>query len=298
MSTKSIAILTPYFGHWPEWFDLYLESCRHNPDIDWIFISDCTAPSNAPSNTKFIHTSFDDYKSLVSEKLDINFNPSSAYKLCDLRPTFGLIHSDLIKDYDFWGYGDVDVIYGDIRHFYTDAILSKHTTLSTHWNKASGHLFLLKNTAIFHNAFRKIPNWKGIIEDPKHHGIDESKFSKVFLRHKKYPAWLRKIYGLIDPLQRHAYFSEQYSTILSPQPWFDGQWQHPEEWTWKDGKLHNSTDSREFMYLHFMNWKSNVWLDKSRGDTAAWESLSRLNHAPTGAAGKGFSINRTGFHSL
>jgi len=298
MSTKSIAILTPYFGHWPEWFDLYLESCRHNPDIDWVFISDCTAPSNAPPNTTFIHTSFDDYKSLVSEKLDINFNPSSAYKLCDLKPAYGYIHQELLRAYDFWGFGDIDVIYGDIRHFYTEKLLAKHHSFSSHWDRVSGHLFLMKNTAIFREAFKKIPAWQQLLEGQKHHGIDESKFSKVFLRHKKHPAWLRKIYGLINPLQRHAYFSEQYSTILSPQPWFDGQWQHPEEWTWKDGKLHNSTDNREFMYLHFMNWKSNAWLDASRAETAAWEDLSTLNHVPTGTSAKGFSINRTGFHPL
>jgi len=295
---KSIAILTPYFGQWPEWFDLYLESCCSNSSVNWIFISDCVGPNNAPDNTQFIHTSFGDYKKLVSEKLGINFNPSSAYKLCDLKPAYGYIHQELLSSYDFWGFGDIDVIYGDIRQFYTDELLSKYNSLSSHWDRVSGHLFLMKNTSIFREAFKQIPAWKQLLEDQKHHGIDESKFSKVFLRHKKYPAWLRKIYGVTDPRQRHAYFAEQYSTILSPQPWFDGQWQHPEEWVWKNGKLHNSTDSREFMYLHFMNWKSNTWLDKSRGKTAAWEDLSTLNHVPTGSAGKGFTINRTGFHPL
>ncbi|MEY8239675.1 MAG: hypothetical protein RPT25_04970 [Cycloclasticus sp.] len=295
---KSIAILTPYFGQWPEWFDLYLESCRSNSSVNWIFISDCAAPNNAPDNTQFIHTSFDDYKSLVSEKLGIKFNPSSAYKLCDLKPAYGYIHQELLRTYDFWGFGDIDVIYGDIRQFYTDELLSKFHSLSSHWDRVSGHLFLMKNSAIFREAFKKIPNWQQLLEDQKHHGIDESKFSKVFLRHKKYPAWLRKIYGLTDPLQRHAYFAEQYSTILSPQAWFDGQWLHPEEWIWKAGKLHNSTDNREFMYLHFMNWKSNAWLDKSRGETAAWEGLNTLNHVAIGSASEGFSINRTGFHPL
>jgi len=295
---KSIAILVPYFGKWPEWFNLYLESCRSNNSINWIFISDCKVPSKAPKNTQFIYSSFTSYKKLVSKKLNIKFNPTSAYKLCDLKPAYGYIHEEQLSAYDFWGFGDIDVIYGDIRKFYNDDLLSKHHSLSTHWDRVSGHLFLMKNTAAFRNAFKNIPHWKTLIEDNGHHGIDESKFSKIFLRHKKYPAWLRKIYGLSDPLQRHAYFAEQYSTILSPQPWVDGQWQHPEEWVWKDGKLHNSTDSREFMYLHFMNWKSNTWLDKSRGETAAWDNLTTLDHVPTGSEGNGFRISRTGFHPL
>jgi len=295
---KSIAILIPYFGQWPEWFNLYLESCRSNSRVNWIFISDCAAPDNAPDNTQFIHTSFGDYKKLVSENLGIKFNPSSAYKLCDLKPAYGYIHQELLSSYDFWGFGDIDIIYGDIRQFYTDELLSKYNSLSSHWDRVSGHLFLMKNTATLREAFKQIPNWQKLLEDKEHHGIDESKFSKVFLRHKKHPAWLRKIYALTKPLQRHAYFAEQYSTILSPQPWIDGQWEHPEEWVWEKGKLHNSTDSREFMYLHFMNWKSNIWLDKSRGETAAWEVLKELNHIPLGLENQGFIINRLGFHQL
>jgi len=295
---KSIAILTPYFGQWPAWFDLYLESCRSNSSINWIFISDCPAPNNSPSNTQFIHCSFDEYKSLVSKKLGIKFNPSSAYKLCDLKPAYGYIHQELLSTYDFWGFGDIDVIYGDIRNFYNETLLAKYNTLSTHCDRVSGHLFLMRNTATFREAFKQIPAWQQLLEDPQHQGIDESKFSKVFLRHKKYPAWLRRLYGLNKPLQRHAYFKEQHSTILSPQPWLDGQWKHPEEWIWKDGKLHNSTDKREFMYLHLMNWKSSTWLDKSRGDSAAWENLSTLNHVATELAANGFKINRTGFHPL
>lgn len=295
---KSIAILIPYFGRWPEWFDLYLESCRKNPTVHWFFFTDCEIPKHPPENTTFIGTSFNNYTALVSERLDISFQPTSAYKLCDLKPAYGFIHSEYIKDFDFWGFGDIDVIYGDIRHFYTDTILTKNNTLSTHWDRVSGHLFLLKNTPLFLEAFKKIPHWQTLLEDPNHHGIDESKFSKVFLRHKKYPAWLRNIYRLKDPYQRRAYFKEQYSTILSPNPWCDGNKEHPEEWTWKDGKLHNSQDDREFMYLHFMNWKSSVWLDRSRGETAAWENLTSLNHVATELVPNGFKINRTGFHPL
>ncbi|WP_420882928.1 DUF6625 family protein [Zooshikella ganghwensis] len=41
MSLKTIAIIIPYFGQWPEWIDLYIESCKHNPSIDWLLFSDC-----------------------------------------------------------------------------------------------------------------------------------------------------------------------------------------------------------------------------------------------------------------
>ncbi|MFT5760870.1 MAG: hypothetical protein ACI9LM_005658 [Alteromonadaceae bacterium] len=299
MRQRSIAIIIPYFGQWPEWFNLYLESCSHNPSVNWYFITDCQIPENRPNNTIFISSTFEEYKQLVSKKLTISFNPESAYKLCDLKPAYGYIHEDLIREYDFWGFGDIDVIYGDIRHFYTNTLLNSHDTLSTHWDRVSGHFFLLKNTSLFREAFKKIKNWQQLLEDNEHHGIDESKFSKVFLRHKKYPAWLRNIYRLKDPYQRRAYFKEQYSTILSPHPWIDGKWEHPQEWVWKKGKLHNCRDgNREFLYLHFMNWKSNAWLHASRGNKAAWRDIENINHVPNKSTQNGFKIQRSGFNPL
>ena len=75
MSKYSIIKIIPYFGQWPEWIDLYIESCKANSDIDWLFSTDCGEPANRAKNVRYIHTSFTDYKKMVSEKLNINFNP-------------------------------------------------------------------------------------------------------------------------------------------------------------------------------------------------------------------------------
>lgn len=36
---------------------------------------------------------------------------------------------EYIKDYDFWGHCDADLIFGDIRKFVTDDILNKYDRL-------------------------------------------------------------------------------------------------------------------------------------------------------------------------
>lgn len=89
MKTASILKIIPYFGKWPEWIDFYLESCRHNPDINWLFYTDCARPATAPANVQFIEISFEDYKQLISTRLRIDFNPTHPYKLCDLKPAMG-----------------------------------------------------------------------------------------------------------------------------------------------------------------------------------------------------------------
>ena len=41
----------------------------------------------------------------------------SPYKLCDFKPSYGLIFEDYIKDYDYWAHSDPDLIFGNIYKF-------------------------------------------------------------------------------------------------------------------------------------------------------------------------------------
>ena len=62
MTDKSIIIVIPYFGQWPDWIDLLMISCRWNPTVNWLFFTDCGVPSCAPDNVRFIEMSFGDYR--------------------------------------------------------------------------------------------------------------------------------------------------------------------------------------------------------------------------------------------
>ena len=113
--------------------------------------------------------------------------------------------------------------------------------------------------------------------------------------HRKHPQWLKRFYGFFSPFWRHNFFHEQYSTILSPIPWFDGNTEHPQQWRWYQGRLTNSSDkNKEFMYLHFMNWKSSKWLHKQYGVQAAWEGLNQLVHCHNKKP-ESWSITHKGF---
>lgn len=297
MQHQKIIKVIPYFGQWPEWFELYMESCKNNPQINWLFYTDCCEPETKSPNVKFIYISFDEYKRFVSERLSIRFNPSSPYKLCDLKPALGFIHEEDIQDYEFFAIGDIDIIYGQIRRFITDALLEKYDVIGTHNRRLSGHFAIFRNTEMYRQAFRKIPDWQKLMEKDEHLGLDESKFSKLFVRHKNHPLWLRKLWSFSSPYQRRVLFKEQFSTVLSPIQWVDGNSEHPQKWFWKDGHLTNNRDEREFMYLHFMNWKSNRWLPRNlRGSSAAWSSLDKLVQIDIEQARQnGFQISPQGF---
>jgi hypothetical protein len=293
---KKIIFLMPYFGKFPEWFPLYLESCRWNPTIDWLFFTDCPVPKNAPTNVRFVSMSFPEYQQLASQQLGVTFKTESSYAVCNLRPAYGIIHQEYIERYDYFGFGDVDVIYGNLRAFYTDEVLT-YNTLSTHPNSVSGHLCLIKNNEQWLNAFRKIPNWQQRMTQPLIAGVDEAAFTKILRGYRRLPTPLCQLWGIFDTYKRNHLFKERFSTIFSQYPWIDGSYNYPKKWFWHQGQL-TVESGEEMMYLHFMNWKSSRYLLARYGKRAAWESLPQLIDPNLRDLSEGFCISDLGFTPL
>lgn len=258
-----------------------MESCRFNASIHWIFYTDCGALENCPPNVDIKSVTFSQYYLLVSQKLDIDFKPLHPYKLCDIRPAYGLIHENDLSKYDFWGYGDIDLVYGNIRQFLTAERLAAKDVFSTHSTRTSGHFCLIRNCEDLKFAFQKIPKWRQKFAMQQHLAMDEKDFSKLFLRHKNSPRWIKKLAAMMDPWLKRAEFTEAYSTPNARIPWIDGRNDFPKKWIWENGILKNDQNGeREFMYFHFYRWKKN-W-----NDIEMIQIKQRL---------KSFSITESGF---
>lgn len=299
---KSIIIIIDYFGKWPEWFPLFLESCKRNPTIDWLFHTDCSYEQFKIPNVSFKTLTKEKYIENVNKRLKLNFTLLHNYKLCDLKPMCGVLYEEEIRNYDFYGYGDIDVIYGNIRNFYTPEVLENYV-ISTHTWCVSGHLALFRNTKWLRNSFKRYRGWKTLIEKPECQRFDEDLFINVF----KYPRINPKLfsfYDILNPLSKKyrnkLYFVEQFTTPLTPSPWRSGDLSHPQVWYWKDGKLTNEKDgNKEYIYLHFMNFVSGRWMNPMYKKAPIWKDLNEIIfiEAPQ-MAEIGMVIDRLGFHML
>ncbi|MDX2353593.1 DUF6625 family protein [Stutzerimonas xanthomarina] len=255
-----IRFLIPYFGRWPFWMPFFLESCRHNKDIDWLFFSDCGIPPNLPDNVTVEAWAFDDYCRMVSQKIGISFTASTPYKLCDLKPALGDVHADRLKGYDFWGFSDIDLVYGNLRRYFTDERLERYDLLATHSRRISGHLCLFSNTERMRRAYRSAPQWRQRLTSPEHNAFDEAGFSRLFIRRKGWPAPMRWVINQLNPWWRRAEFCEAFSTPDGRIPWVDGSRCYPQRWVWNEGRLMTDKDAeREFPYFHFIGWKCDRW---------------------------------------
>ncbi len=300
--TKSIVKIVPYFGRWPEWINFYIESIKANPSVDWIIYTDCPDPQNRADNLTLKQMSFSDYKALVSDRLGIAFNPDNPYKLCDLKPMLGMLHEQDIAAYDYYAYGDIDVIYGNIRKFYTDELLSRYEMITTHFEWVAGHFTLFRNTDKMRNAFTRIPQWREKVANPEYLSVDEKGMTDLFLgnRLKKRQTLRRRLKRFLNPYQRNALFNETHASILAPRPWHDGNREHPQVWYWRDGKLTNARDGeRQFLYLHFMNFKSNRYLPEPyNSEPSAWMKLDSIIGMEQSDLSRGFQISPQGFQAL
>lgn len=275
-----ICIVIPYFGRWPFWINYFLLSCRLNPSINWIIYTDCGCLTDSPPNVKLIEISFQEYCKLVSKKLAIRFEPENPYKLCDIKPALGDLHSDELGNYDFWGFGDIDLVYGDLRAFFTRDRLSQKDVFSNHATRISGHLCLIRNQQDLNMAYKKIPFWRDKFEIQQHLAIDEKDFSKLFLRHKNSPSWVQELAAWRDPWLKRGEFIESFSTPNARIAWIDGRHVFPTTWKWCEGLLTNDlNDERVFPYFHFLIWKKN------------WRYINNKNISNN----KIFVINETGF---
>lgn len=144
---KSIVLIFPYFGKLPVQYKMWRESALRNPSVDFMFFTDADVE---PAPNIIVHKmQFYDFQQLTQKAFDFTIVLDRPYKLCEYKQAYGYILHDYIKKYDFWGFGDLDLVYGDIRSFLTDSVL-QHTFLLG-W----GHLTLLRNDDDANTYFMK-----------------------------------------------------------------------------------------------------------------------------------------------
>lgn len=150
---KSIVLIIPYFGRLPASFPAWKASALNNPTVDFLFFTDIDGLQDE-ANIRTVHLSFGDFRKKIQSKFDFPISLEEPYKLCDYKPSYGYVLAEYIRDYDFWGHCDVDLIFGDIRKFVTDDILNLNRKIFEH-----GHFTLYRNDEETNTVFLRGPGY-------------------------------------------------------------------------------------------------------------------------------------------
>lgn len=174
-----VCLVIVHFGSRPAWYPLWARSAAWNKNIDFHLFSDWRA-EGAPNI--YFHeltiAALNRSPILGSERISIG----TAYKACDLRPLFADIFGDVIKDYVYWGWGDLDVLYGDLWKQLGPSF-GNFDYIATGRRGESGPLAFLRNCSEVNELWRGIPDVHRKINDGRPAALDEQEFLELLKLH-------------------------------------------------------------------------------------------------------------------
>jgi hypothetical protein len=211
-------------------------------------------------------------RELASRKLNIDVQLYRPYKLCDLKPAYGFIFSDLIKGYDFWGFGDIDVIYGNIRKFMTEDLLSSNDFISVRDDYVTGFFSLVKNTETMNTLFMKSRDYVKVFSQSEHFCFDECAFHIYNLLSNKVSIddinWdIESMSYIIMKYNDEKYIKAHFDFIVA-----EG---FPGKIIWNNGTL-TCHDGHEILLYHLIDYKK-----QSKEHNIAYEKIPNWYYIDT-----------------
>lgn len=254
-----VALVIPYFGKFPEYFPLWLKSASCNDKIDFlIFTDDKISEYSVPKNVKVIDITFEEIKYRISNYLDFKFILNQPYKLCDYRPIYGLIFQDYLKNYQFWGYCDLDVIWGNLDNYITDELLDNYDRLYRR-----GHLCIYRNVDKINKAAITMPE-KGRIS---YRDVYKHKYGAHYDEGRLIETLITQVGGMQweeDNFADISYFHREFVLMKH-----DKICESVSAFRWNEGRLlgiginGNLNLEKEYSYIHLQKRKMKYRSDLS-----------------------------------
>lgn len=145
------ALVIPYFGKFPNYFKMWLVSAAYTGMDFLIFTDAITEEYSFPDNVYVTKITFSELKSRIKQIMqDKKIVLHDAYKLCDYRISYGKIFENELEGYDYWGYCDVDLIWGNPFCNMDLQIIRNAQKLFTR-----GHFCLFKNDEYSRNLYKR-----------------------------------------------------------------------------------------------------------------------------------------------
>lgn len=253
-------VICPYFGKLPNNFELWLEACSYNDKFKFIVITDDSREFKLPKNVEIKKESFEKFKLQIQSKFDFDISLDTPYKLCDYKVTYGYIFEEYLDNADYWGYCDLDLIFGNLSKF-----LPKEE-----YDKISheGHFCLFRNTKEMREAFMlqgdSRINYKNILSSNTHFGFDEigkyginSILNKYGYKVYDYEKNVADINCKLESLNVTSGHGGKYKTLKGKRVF---EFNHGSIFGYN--LVNNEIEKTEYAYIHFQKRKMKLNLNQ------------------------------------
>lgn len=243
----SICYIIPYFGTLPNNFNLWLLGCKLNPSVNWIIITDDKSSYSYPNNVSVIYSTFDSVIDRIRKRFSFEVVIDRPWRLALFKSAYGEIFEKELKGYDFWGHCDIDLMWGDIRSFYTNDILAKYQRIGF-----LGHSTLYKNIKEVNARYKHIVkgeiNYIDVYSGKSGYSFDENGMDAIY-KDLGIPYYNEVILADLEKYTA-GFFCNHF-------PSSDDKKNKRQIFTWEKGHvyryylMHGKIYKEEFLYIHF-----------------------------------------------
>ncbi len=262
-ATPAVSLIAVQLGRLPGTVEFFLRSAAANPTFEFLVLCDDPHAGDHrwPGNVRLVPITPADLDARTASVLGFPVPLDDPRKLCDLRPLFALLFADLLEDREFWGFADLDVIWGDMSRYLGPAVLAEYDVISADPRRLCGPCTLVRNDRLGREMARSIPDLPALLRSPRHHALDERHFDAL-VRALGRDGRRRVLYSHLaggPPMQDYG-----PDALDAPPPRLPC--------TWRDGGLTIHAHGRETMMLHLLRiadrlacdpadaWDADTWI--------------------------------------
>ncbi len=151
---NKICVICNYFGRPPSYFKLWLESCGMNKSVHFLFITDIPIDT-PPPNVTVIKSTLKELQSKFQSCFAFPIKYNQPWDFCAFKGVLGTIYKEELKSYDWWGWCDCDLIFGDLNFFLSDELLNSYDKILP-----LGHLSIIRNSDYINEFISNHPKTK------------------------------------------------------------------------------------------------------------------------------------------
>lgn len=256
---KKVFIQTQ-FGEPHAWTQEYVDHIQKLEKYGWYWMTFTPNKMESKGNHIVVPMTLEEFDELIYKKLGLRagnyLDNGVPHKfISDYYPAFGLIFQDYLKDYQYWGHTNWDIVYGRLDKFLPDLELEKYDIWTDNVNSLNGIFSLYKNETYINSLFMEVVDWKNIFIRHKLFGMDEYHMTDVLNKASKEG---RIRYGHPQYYALHSYDRlEQHVPDVKLEMKEDGSLFELFKDTAPPNWIHATPfPGREIAYFHFIRTKS------------------------------------------
>lgn len=259
---SKICFVIPQFGIIPGYVDFFIKTASYSANIaDFIFFTDQDMKPNPVRNVFAEKITFEQFVTLAQTKLKCNLNVISAYKLCDLKPMYGLIFEDYLKQYLYWGHCDFDIIFGDIESLLKKNSFDRFDIFCTQRTYASGPFQIFRNVEKVNHFFMNSPSWRQVLSQPDYLGFDEAgDVIRELWKGKDIWDCPAKVHSMTHLLKNEELLERLHIKVMMKEL-ITEKYTPGTEIHFDNGKLYVQPSNEELYIYHFMNRKNRTFFN-------------------------------------